>query len=96
MPIGASIFLFVILLVFAALDIFMLISLQHPGDERNQIILWKASAFTLCAIVGATVLEVVENFVRAQPMTANPFVQLEVAAILYFFAILYYKRRHGG
>lgn len=38
------IFLGVILLVFTALDIFMLVSLLKPGDERNQIIVWKASS----------------------------------------------------
>ncbi len=29
-------------------------------------------------------------------MTANPFIQLEVAAIIYFAALVYYKRKHGG
>lgn len=96
MPLGAMVFLGVVLVVFAALDLFMLFSLLKPGDERNQIIVWKASAFTLLAMVGASVLEVIENFVRAQPMTINPFVQLEIAAILYFASLMYYKRQHGG
>ena len=47
MHIGATIFLGVILAVFAVLDGFMLVSLLKPGDERNQIIVWKASSFTL-------------------------------------------------
>lgn len=96
MPVGASVFLGVILVVFPVLDIFMLVSLLRPGDERNQIIVWKASSFTLLAIVGSNILDVIENFVRAQPMTQNPFIQLEVAAIIYFVAIMYYKRKHGG
>ncbi len=96
MPLGAMVFLSVGLVVFAALDLFMLFSLLKPGDERNQIIVWKASAFTLLAMVGASVLEVIENFVRAQPMAINPFVQLEIAAILYFASLMYYKRQHGG
>lgn len=96
MPLGAMVFLGVVLVVFAALDLFMLFSLLKPGDERNQIIVWKASAFTLLAMVGASVLEVIENFVRAQPMAINPFVQLEIAAILYFASLMYYKRQHGG
>lgn len=37
MPVPAQLFLGVVLLVFAALDIIMLISLLRPGDERNQI-----------------------------------------------------------
>lgn len=52
MPVGAGIFLGVVLVGFAALDIVMLVTLSMPGDERNQVIVWKASAFTLLATVG--------------------------------------------
>lgn len=96
MPVPAMIFLGIVLLVFTVLDLVMLVSLLKPGDERKQIIVWKASSFTLLATIGAKIIDVIENFVRAQPMTANPFVQLEVAAILYFVALMYYKKRHGG
>ena len=65
MPAGAMIFLAVILFGFTALDLFMLISLLKPGDERNKIIVWKASDWTLLAMVGANILDVIENFVRA-------------------------------
>lgn len=96
MPVGAMIFLGLVLVVFSGLDIFMLVSLLKPGDERNQIIVWKASSFTLLAIVGSNILDVIENFVRAQPMTLNPFIQLEVAAIVYFVSLMFYRRKHGG
>ncbi len=96
MPAGAMIFLGVILAVFTVLDIFMLVTLQKPGDERNQIIVWKASSFTLLSVVGANILTVIERFVTAQPLTQNPFIQLEVAAIVYFVSLMYYKRKHGG
>ena len=96
MPVGAMIFLGTVLVLFSALDIFMLVSLSKPGDERNQIIVWKASSFTLLSIMGANVLDVIENFVREQPMAANPFIQLEIAAIIYFAALMYYKKKHGG
>ena len=89
MPIGAMIFLGVVLAVFAALDIIMLVTLLRPGDERSQVVVWKASSFT-------TVLDVIENFVRAQPMTVNPFIQLEIAAIIYFISLVYYKKKLGG
>lgn len=94
--VGVTIIFLVILAVFAILDIVMLVTLSLPGDERNQIIVWKASTFTLLATVGGNVLDVIENLVRAQPMTVNPFVELEVAAILYFVALMYYKRKYGG
>lgn len=96
MPIGAMIFLGVILVIFAALDIMMVVSLAKPGDERNQIIVWKASSFTLLGMVGANLLNVVYRFVRAQPLMQNSLIQLETTAILYFVILLYYKRRHGG
>ncbi len=96
MPIGAMIFLGIILFIFAVLDIFMLVSLLKPGDERNQIIIWKASSFTLSTVVGAMVLDVIENFVRAQNMNSNPLIQLEVAVIIYFIALMYYRKRYGG
>ena len=83
-------------MIFTVLDVIMLVSLLIPGDERNQVIVWKASSFTLLATIGAKILDVIENFVKAQPMTANPLIQLEVAAILYFIALMYYRRKHGG
>ena len=96
MPVGAMIFLGVVLAVFTVLDIFMLVTLLKPGDERNQIIVWKASSFTLLGMVGANILTVIEKFVTAQPLTQNPFVQLEVFAIMYFVSLMYYKRKHSG
>ena len=38
-----------VLLIFAVLDIAMIISLVRPGDERGQIIVWKASALLFWA-----------------------------------------------
>ena len=94
MPVGAMIFLGVVLAVFTVLDIFMLVTLLKPGDERNQIIVWKASSFTLLGVVGANILTVIEKFVTAQPLTQNTFVQLEVFSIMYFVSLMYYKIKH--
>lgn len=96
MPTGAMIFLGAVLIVFIGLDIFMLVSLLKPGDERNQIIVWKASSFTLLGVAGANILTVIEKFVTAQPLEQNPLVQLEVFAIIYFASLMFYKKKHGG
>lgn len=96
MPLQLIIFCTVVLGIFAALDIGMIVSLVRPGDERSQLAVWKAGSLTLLGMTGAAILDVIENFVRSQPMAVNPFVQLEVAAILYFIALLYYKRKLGG
>ncbi len=96
MPFAAMFFLGCVLLVFTVLDVIMLASLLRPGDERGQIIVWKAGSFTLLAMLGAKIIDVIENLVRAQPMTANPFIQLESAAIIYFIALMYYKKRYSG
>ncbi len=96
MPVGAMIFLGVVLAVFVILDAYMLISLLKPGDERNQIIVWKASSFTLLGVAGANILTIIKQFATAQPLTQNPLVQLEVFAIIYFVSLMYYKKKHGG
>ena len=86
----------VILLLFAVLDIAMIISLVRPGDERGQIIVWKASAFTLLGMAGALIIEIIENLATGQEMTMNPFVHLTATAMVYFGALLFFKKRHGG
>ena len=93
---GAMIFLMAVLLLFAVLDGIMLCSLLRPGDERGQIVVWKASAFTLLATVGSHLLTVLTGFVRGASMATNSLVQLEAAAIIYCLSLLYYRRRHGG
>lgn len=96
MPVGAMIFLGVVLIGFSALDIILLVSLLRPGDERNQIIAWKASAFTLLATVGSLLLDVIETLITKQTTTINPFIHLELIAIIYFVSLMFYKKRHGG
>ena len=96
MPLGAMIFLIVVLLIFAAMDMVMLVTLLRPGDERGQVVVWKASAWTLLAVVGTLILDVIENVVRGQYMSVNPFVLLEVTAIIYCVALVVIKKRHGG
>ena len=96
MPVGTIIFLGALLLIFAALDGAMLFSLLRPGDERGQIVVWKASAFTLASTAGAHLLNVAVSFIWAKSMSTNSLIQLEVAAILYCPSLLYYRRRHGG
>lgn len=96
MPVGAMIFLGIIFLIFVAIDTFMLVSLLKPGDERNQVIVWKASSFTFLAMVGTNILDVIGNFVRDQYMSQNPLIQLEITAIIYCGTLMFYKKRHGG
>ena len=96
MPLGAIIFLIVVLVLFAVMDVVMLVTLLRPGDERGQVVVWKASAWTLLAMVGTLILDVIENFVRGQYMSVNPFVLLEVMAIIYCVALVVIRKRHGG
>lgn len=96
MTVWAMIFLVFILFVFPVLDIFMLVSLLKPGDERNQIIVWKASSFTLFGMVGSGILDIIIQVIQSQPLAQNPVVSLEVTAVIYFLALIYYKRKHGG
>ncbi len=96
MPIGAMVFLGGVLAVFAVVDLVMLVTLLRPGDERSQVVVWKASAWTLLGTTGGLVLEVAENLIRSQPMAINPLIHLEVVAILYCGALLYFRKKLGG
>ena len=77
------------------LDVAMIVSLLRTGDERRQLIVWKASAFTLLVVVGTLVLDVVESIVRVEAMLINPFIKLSVTAMVYLLTLLYYKKRYG-
>ena len=80
----------------ADLDIAMVISLVRPGDERRQLIVWKASTYTLLGTVGSLILNIIENIINSNPMTVNPFTTLGAAAIIYFLLLLFFKKRYGG
>ena len=88
--------LFLLLLLgLTALDIALVVSLIRPGDERRQLIVWKASASTLGGVAGYLVLQVVLNFVRGYE-ALNPYTLLTVIAAMYFVFLLYHRSRHGG
>lgn len=90
----ALFFLFLVALI--ALDIFLFVSLMRQGDERNRLIVWKASAFTLLATAGGHVVDIVIPLAQRQPVeSSSPFVQLGVMALVFFLATLYYKRKHS-
>ena len=90
----ALFFLFLVALI--ALDIFLFVSLMRQGDERNRLIVWKASAFTLLATAGGHVVDIVIPLAQRQPVeSSNPFVQLGVMALVFFLAALYYKIKHS-
>ena len=78
------------------LDIAMLVSLLRPGDERRQLVVWKASTWTLIGLVGMLVIEVSKGFVTGSVDMINPFIHLTIAATLYFGFSLYFKRKLGG
>lgn len=95
MVLSAKIFLGIILLIFVILDVSVLVSLIKPGDERNQIIVWKASSYTLSVTIGVMILNVIEEFVSEQAGPVNPLIQLEITAIVYFIALMIFKKRHS-
>lgn len=78
------------------LDVAMVVSLVRPGDERRQMIVWKASTWTLLGMTGGMIIDIIESLVQGQAVTANPFIQLGTGAILYFIILLYFRRRYGG
>lgn len=95
MVLSAKIFLGIVLLIFVILDVIVLVSLIKPGDERNQIIVWKASSYTLSVTIGIMILNVIEEFVSNRATPVNPLIQLEITAIVYFIALMIFKKRHS-
>ena len=85
----------VFLLVMVILNVSMSISLIKPGDERRQMIIWKASTWTLIATMGSLVFRVVESVIKVEKMSVNPFITLTSAAAIYFICLLYYRRKYG-
>lgn len=93
----AALILFVIfLLILIILDISMIVSLLKTGDERRQLIVWKASTSTLLVVVAGLVFDIAESIARGEAMLINPFIKLSVTAMVYLLTLLYYKKRHGG
>lgn len=78
------------------LDVAMVVSLLRPGDERRQLVVWKASTCTLMGLVGMLIIEIIKGFVTGSVDMINPFIHLTVAATLYFGFSLYFKRKLGG
>ena len=85
----------IFLLVLILLDLAMIVSLLRTGDERRQLIVWKASTGTLLIVVLSLVIDIIESVMRNQVMENNPFVSLSVTAIVYFIELLYYKRKYS-
>lgn len=95
MVLSAKIFLGIILLIFVVLDVSVLMSLIKPGDERNQIIVWKASSYTLLVTIGVMILNVTQELIVDRVAPLNPLIQLEVTAIIYFIALMIIKKEHS-
>ena len=85
----------IFLLVLILLDLAMIVSLLRTGDERRQLIVWKASTGTLLIVVLSLVIDIIESVMRNQAMENNAFVSLSVTAIVYFIELLYYKRKYS-
>ena len=84
-----------LLLGLVVLDAALVASLIRPGDERRQLIVWKASASTLGGVAGYLVLRVALNFICGYE-SLNPFTLLTVMAAMYFVFLLYHRARYGG
>lgn len=96
MPTQAMMFLTGMLVVFGVLDVILLKSLLVPGDERKSNHRMEGGFLYAAWRSGSLILEVLENFFRSQPMSINPLIHLEVIATLYFFSLMYYRKKHGG
>lgn len=83
------------LLGLIVLDLSMVVSLLKTNDERQKLIVWKTSTFTLLVVVLGLMRDVIASIVQVEAMEINPFVKLSVTAMIYFVVLLYYKRKYG-
>ena len=83
------------LLGLIVLDLSMVVSLLKTDDERQKLIVWKTSTFTLLVVVLTLIYDIVASIVRVEAMEVNPFIKLSVTAMTYFVVLLYYKRKYG-
>lgn len=85
----------IFLIALVVIDIMMIVSLLKTGDERRQLMVWKASTSTLLVVVFCFVIDIVESLVRSEAVQIDPFARLSVIAMAYFLTLLYYKKRYG-
>lgn len=85
----------IFLLILIIFDVSMIVSLFKTGDERRQLIVWKASAFTLLSLAASLVFDIAESIIRVEAMLINPFVKLSTTAMIYLLALLYYKKKYS-
>lgn len=83
------------LLGLIVLDLSMVVSLLKTNDERQKLIVWKTSTFTLLVVVLGLMRDVIASIIRVEAMEVNPFIKLSVTAMIYFVVLLYYKRKYG-
>ncbi|MDT2745173.1 MULTISPECIES: hypothetical protein [Enterococcus] len=86
----------IFLLAMFILDLSMVISLVKTGDERRQMIIWKASTYTLLGTVGSLVIDIITSMIKSESISMNPFSTLTATAIIYFFFLTYYKKKYGN
>lgn len=86
----------VFLIGLIGLDVALVVSLARRGDERRQMMVWKAGTYTLLGTVGSLILQTVECLVKMERVAINPFTQLAATATIYFLCLAYYKRKYGG
>lgn len=94
MEIGLILF-FLYLLFMIILDLALIVSLLRQGDERRQLMVWKASTWTLMGTAGSLIISIIESLVKTEAMSVNPFIILTATATIYFIALLYYQRRYN-
>ena len=70
------------------LDIAMVISLVRSGDERRQLMIWKASTFTLIGTVCVMIIDVVKMFIDPSTISNHfPSLALQPSSIFAAYSI---------
>ena len=66
-------------------------------DERRQLIVGRASLWAFTAMVGATLIEMIETTAGlSDGAPLSPFVRLTAAAVMYAIFLGWFKHKYGG
>lgn len=89
--------------ILLVLDLGVVVSIFKKGDERRQMIVWKASTYAFSVMVGVLILECISKIAVSALDLSNsvlndgisPFSLLTITAIVYFISLKYNQKKLG-
>ncbi|MCG8401752.1 MAG: DUF2178 domain-containing protein [Firmicutes bacterium] len=76
---------------------YMFYSLTKQGDERKTLIKTKAMSGTLVAIIAILIIQIVVSIITNHQLEGlNPLIFLTIISVVFFFLLIFNKKKYGG